>query len=217
MFRQFCATVLLVAAGSSAAAAQKTQADTTLVLPEITVEGTRPPVYGNDAAAYVTRIRQSDLESAGERSVGDALSRLSGVFVRRYGMTGSSGVTLRGTAAGQTVVLLDGLPVESPQLGQVDLSLLPVSMLSGIEVLHGGASPLVGSGAIGGAISLRTADPDAGKGIRISTTIGPWGERILAGRVAAGNRRIRGVLAAEAFAREGDFPYTDQASFPSTT
>ncbi|MDX1741224.1 MAG: TonB-dependent receptor, partial [Rhodothermales bacterium] len=73
------------------------------------------------------------------------------------------------------------------------------------------------SGAIGGAISLRTADPDAGNGIRLSTTIGPWGERILAGRVAAGNRRIRGVLAAEAFAREGDFPYTDQASFPSTT
>ncbi len=215
MFRQVSASVLLVALGGSAAAGQETPKDTTYVLPAITVEDERAPFYGNDVAAHTTRIDQFELEGSGKRTVGDALSRLSGVFVRRYGATGSSGVTVRGTGTGQTAVLLDGLPIENPQLGQVDLSLLPVSMLSGIEVLHGGASPLVGSGAIGGAVSLRTVNPGERQGLRISTSVGAWGERTVAGRVAAGDGRVRAVLAAEVSTRDGDFPYTDHASFPA--
>jgi outer membrane cobalamin receptor len=215
MFRQLCAFVLVLALGASVAAGQETQRDTTFVLPEITVEDERAPFYGSDVAAHVSRFDQRILETAGERTVGGALSRLSGVFVRQYGATGSSGVTLRGTGTGQTAVLLDGLPVESPQLGQVDLSLLPVSMLSGIEVLHGGASSLVGSGAVGGAINLRSVDPDALQGLQFSSSAGAWGERMLSGRMAAGGDRIRAVLAAEVFTRRGDFPYTDHASFPA--
>ncbi len=214
MFRQTCTLLVVVAVGVLNATAQESQADTTYVLPGITIVDDRPPFYENDTAAHVTRISASDLEMCDDRTVGAVLGQLSGAFIRQYGVGGSAGVTLRGTGTGQTAVLLDGIPVENPQLGQIDLSLLPVSMLSGIEVLHGGASSLVGSGAIGGAISLRSLGADDQEGARIATSVGAWGERMVAGRVTAGRSRVRAVLAAEAFTREGNFPYTDRWSLP---
>jgi iron complex outermembrane receptor protein len=216
MFRLSCLFLLVVTLRASAAGAQDSERDTTYALPEITVLAERPPFYGNEAASHVTRIDGDRLGTLGERTVGEALGQLSGVFVRQYGVTGSAGVSLRGTGTGQTAVLLDGLPLENPQLGQIDLSLLPTSMLSGIEVLHGGASSLVGSGAIGGAISLSSLEAGDRGGARLSTSVGSWGERMLAGRVTTGVRRLRAVLATELFSRDGDFPYTDRRSFPET-
>ncbi len=187
--------------------AQDSRTDSTYVLPEITVEDVRAPFYGNDLAAHVTSLRGIDFEATGDRTVAEVLDRHGGVFVRRYGPGGLGGVTLRGTGPAQTAVMLDGLPLVNPQIGQIDLSLLPASMLSGVDVLHGGASSLVGSSAMGGVISLRSAAVESKSGLRASAGFGAWGERRLSGRVALGGGRLRMVVSGELFGQVGDFSY----------
>ncbi len=76
-------------------------------------------------------------------------------------------VSIRGTTFEQTLVLLDGLRLNDPETGHLNLDLpLPIEALARIDVLHGSGSTFFGSDAIGGAINLITAPP-----IRTSGTL----------------------------------------------
>ena len=69
-------------------------------------------------------------------------------------------LSLRGTTFEQTLVLTDGLRLNDPETGHLDLDLpLPLEAIARIEVLHGSGSTFFGSDAIGGAINLITAAP----------------------------------------------------------
>jgi iron complex outermembrane receptor protein len=212
MFRLFCAYLLLSSASIGPAFGQILAVDSAYVLPGITVEDLRSPLSANDTAAHITRLSSDMLQRSGVRTVAEALSRHGAIFVRRYGTNGAAGVTLRGTGPSQTAVLLDGLPLENPQLGQVDLSLLPASMLSGVDVMHGGASSLIGSSAVGGVISLHSLAPYDRTGLRLSTGLGAWGERDASGRLTVSRGRLRGLLAGEVRRADGDFPYDEPAA-----
>ena len=96
------------------------------------------------------------MADAAVRSVAEALDARTPAVVRRYGAGGLASVSVRGAGAAQTLVLLDGQPLTDPQLGQLDLSLLPSALLESVEVTGGAASGLFGSGALGGVVGLRT-------------------------------------------------------------
>ena len=69
-------------------------------------------------------------------------------------------VSIRGTTFEQTLVLVDGLRLNDPETGHLNLDLpLPIEAAARIDVLHGSGSTFFGSDAIGGAINLITAPP----------------------------------------------------------
>ena len=69
-------------------------------------------------------------------------------------------VSIRGTTFEQTLVLLDGLRLNDPETGHLNLDLpIPIEAVARIDVLHGSGSTFFGSDAIGGAINLITAAP----------------------------------------------------------
>ena len=77
--------------------------------------------------------------------------------VKNTGTTGSlQTVALRGTKSEQTLVLVDGRPINDPDTGAVDFSSIPVNGIKRIEIVAGGASTLYGSSAIGGVINIIT-------------------------------------------------------------
>src|ERR1035441_4465383 len=59
---------------------------------------------------------------------------------------------LRGTSSTQTLVLVDGVPLNSPYFGGTDLSALSVANVERVEVVRGPFSALYGSEAIGGVV-----------------------------------------------------------------
>jgi outer membrane receptor protein involved in Fe transport len=77
--------------------------------------------------------------------------------VREFGGPGHQ-VTmgLRGAAAHQTAVLLDGVPLPDPTGAGVDLSAIPAAFIDRMEILRGAASLQAGSGALGGLVNLVT-------------------------------------------------------------
>lgn len=188
-----------------------------LSLPNVTVTATRAPTPALGAPARVSVLDSAAIAQTGAASVNDVLEDRAGLFVRRYGETGLSTVSLRGTGSAQTQVLLDGHAIADPQLGQLDLSLLPTVLLESVEVMHGPTSALYGSSGMGGAIHLRTVRPSDELTARATTLAGSFGERggslLLGGR--AGDVSI--VTAGEARTTENDFPYRDRAAFPPRT
>jgi vitamin B12 transporter len=105
-------------------------------------------------------LTTADLLRLGAASVADALRFVPGVTVKNTGTTGSlQTVALRGTKSEQTLVLVDGRPINDPDTGAVDFSSIPVNGIKRIEIVAGGASTLYGSSAIGGVINIITERP----------------------------------------------------------
>lgn len=205
------ALLILAAALARPLAAQPAEPDTipdrspAQALPEISVVATRTAALSVLAPARVTVL---DAAGAGASSVADLLDARSAAFVRHYGPGGLASLSLRGTNASQTLVLLDGHRIADPQLGQLDLSLLPTVLLDRVEVMHGAGSALYGTDGIGGVVDLRTMRPDADR-LALASSVGAYGERAASGLGALELGEAGLVVAAEAREADGDFPYFD--------
>lgn len=70
-------------------------------------------------------------------------------------------LSIRGTTFEQSLILVDGLRVDDPETGHLNLDIpMPLDAVSRIEVLHGSGSTFYGSDAIGGAVNFITTRPD---------------------------------------------------------
>ena len=108
-------------------------------------------------------IPVAELERLGARTIADALQYVPGVVVQQYGTTGTlQTVALRGATAAQTLVLLDGRPVNEGDTGVTDFTSMPLDSVEGISVIEGGLSTQFGSGAVGGVIEIVSRRPDVG-------------------------------------------------------
>ena len=87
-------------------------------------------------------------------NLSDLLTRYSSIFIKNYGEGGLATASFRGTSASHTQVFWNNVPINSPMVGSVDLSLLPVFFADDISILYGSSSLLTGSGALGGSIEI---------------------------------------------------------------
>lgn len=87
------------------------------------------------------------------------LSEYTTIFIKSYGNGALATPSFRGTTAQHTQVEWNGINLNSPMLGQIDFSLIPVSQIDGIQILYGAAGISSTNGAFGGVINLVT-NPD---------------------------------------------------------
>lgn len=131
----------------------------------VEVVGLRLDQTARESGTAVTVIEAGEIERRGQTLVGDVVASVPGVTVSQAGgFGGVSSVRIRGNAVGQTLVLLDGVPLNdaaSPG-GGYDFGILDTFGVDQIEVLRGPQSTLWGSDAIGGVVSIVTSTPDSG-------------------------------------------------------
>lgn len=107
-------------------------------------------------------VTAAQIARDGDRTVADALERVPGVNIIRYGAFGAAAtVGIRGSSSQQVLVLVDGLPMAGSQINDVNLEQFAASGIDRIEVVEGGGSTLYGSGSIGGVINIITAPQPA--------------------------------------------------------
>ena len=192
-------------------------ADTTVALPEIQINATRYRFEATDIPARVHTLDRSALEAAAARNLSEALDRTSSVHLRRYG-TGLATASIRGASSSQSLILLDGMPLTDPQLGQVDLSLVPAALLESVAVMHGPGSSLFGANGVGGVINLTSRSHDTHPRYGVFQGIaGPFGERTIEALLGGRGRRIKGIVAGQYGEETGDFPYVHPSLLPQTT
>jgi vitamin B12 transporter len=102
-------------------------------------------------------IGRDELDTLPNGTLADALMREHSIEALNYGGPQSlSSVNIRGTNSNQSLILIDGLRVNSATSGDVPLSAIPLSSIERVEIVRGTASSLYGADAIGGVINVIT-------------------------------------------------------------
>jgi len=123
----------------------------------------------SETGAAVTVITENDFKTYHYATVGDALRSVPGVDIRRSGSLGkTTSISIRGASPNQVQVLLDGVRVKSPTLGQAELADISPDLIERIEVVRGPQSTLYGADAIGGVVNIITKK---GRGAPFSATL----------------------------------------------
>lgn len=123
----------------------------------VVVTATKIETPVGELGASVSVVTEDDFRTYHYPTVGEALRSVPGLDIRRSGSLGkATSVSIRGANANQVQVLVDGVRVKSPTLGQVDLSDLSPDSIERIEVIRGPQSTLYGADAIGGVINIIT-------------------------------------------------------------
>ncbi len=148
----------------SAVWAQDQQSDSakTYQLGEVVVTATRSPISIKDSPSPVEVIDAQQIQYASGSTVADVLQDYSSVFLKNYGADAAlKTVSLRGTASEHLLVLVNGSRLNSFQNGLVDFSLLPLTDVERIEIVHSGSSALYGADALGGVVNILTRRPSS--------------------------------------------------------
>lgn len=86
-------------------------------------------------------------------SLADMLAHSTPVFIKSYGRGTMATVSLRGTGASHTRVTWNGMRMNSPLFGMMDLSYIPSYFIDGAALYNGASSVGVAGGGLGGAIA----------------------------------------------------------------
>ena len=156
MFRSlllFC----VVAAIPFVLLAQEASVPPTNRLEEVVVTGTRIPTETENAPNSISVITQEQIEQTQAHTVQEAVRDVPGVEVAQTGQPGGqTSVFLRGANGEHTLVLIDGVRVNSAFNSAFDFANLPVDNIDHIEILRGPQGTLYGSEAMGGVINIVT-------------------------------------------------------------
>jgi vitamin B12 transporter len=124
---------------------------------EVVVSATKTPLPVSHVTSAVEVISGEVLERKKIKTVIDALRLAEGLFASSSGGPGTeASVKMRGAAAKHTMVLIDGVIVNSPTTGVYDFANLTTDNIDRIEIVRGAQSMLYGSDAMGGVINIFT-------------------------------------------------------------
>jgi vitamin B12 transporter len=165
----------LAAILSAALFSNLARAQDTAVLPEFTVTADRVNEPVNSTGSDVTVIPGSRIQEWGVNGITEVLQEVVGTSVTQYG--GPSALTtvqLRGGDAGQTLVMIDGVPIGNVAAtdGSLDFSNLSAIDIDRIEIVRGPQSSLYGSDAMSGVINIITKKAKKGEQVRTITVDG---------------------------------------------
>ncbi len=153
----------LVTLGSARAQQAPPQPKPAPVAQSITVTTTIEPLplAESDRSVNVIEPRQQPLVS---NSVVDYLRQDASLNLQARAPNGvQADLSLRGTTFEQSLILLNGLRINDPETGHLNLDIpIPLDAVTRIDILHGSGSTFYGSDAIGGAVNLLTQPPAPG-------------------------------------------------------
>jgi iron complex outermembrane receptor protein len=136
-------------------------ADQTAQMEEIVVTATRTEKALSAVPGSVAVVTGKELEKRNVFSVDEALNTTAGVVANRAGLRDTMSSLTLGGLPGQarTLILQDGLAINSPYSSNVDAMGLATGDVQRIEVVKGPFSSLYGGSAMGGVVNIITRMP----------------------------------------------------------
>lgn len=128
-------------------------------LDRIVVEGSKLGQTAAEVGSSVTVITRRDLDELGFDFALDAVALAPGVTINSNGPYGGvASVRIRGADSNQTLVLIDGVPVNDPSSpsGGFNFARLDTESIERVEILKGPQSTFWGTDAMGGVVSVIT-------------------------------------------------------------
>jgi vitamin B12 transporter len=127
---------------------------------EILVTASRLPELQSETLAATSVITREDIAASQPRDLFELLGTRAGIQTTRTGSHGAqTSLFLRGSESDHTLILLDGVRINTASDGFARLEHLPPEQIERIEIVRGPHSSLYGSNAIGGVIQIFTRRP----------------------------------------------------------
>ncbi|MBO9592723.1 MAG: TonB-dependent receptor [Niabella sp.] len=130
-------------------------------LDEVSVTASKTPLKQNQTGKVVTIIDQATLQRNLDKSLTEILNTQAAIFTAGANNTLGSNQELyfRGSATGNTLILIDGIPINDPSQNSsapIDINNINIGQIEQIEILKGSQSTLWGSNAMAGVINIIT-------------------------------------------------------------
>jgi vitamin B12 transporter len=173
--RRHFLTLLAGMGGISGFAQQGTPASSP-VSTTVVVVGTAAPISLGESARTAVVLDPEQHPLAAE-NVEDYLRTDASVDIQQRAAGGvMSDISVRGASFEQTLVLVNGLRMDSAETAHFNLDLpVPLTALGSIDILHGAGSMLYGSDAIGGVVDFITSKPESSS-LEVRGGAGSFGE-----------------------------------------
>jgi outer membrane receptor protein involved in Fe transport len=131
----------------------------TQILENVIVSANRRQQEIQDVQVSMTLIPSKLIRDKGFLDLEEAVGQAPGVFTMEGQVSIRGGGGYAYGVGSRTQLLMDGIPLVSPDRGDVKWNTLPLQNIADIEVIKGASSVLYGSGALNGVIALRTKEP----------------------------------------------------------
>lgn len=186
--------------------AQSAGQDSSYILP--TTHITSSKIRQSVAGGINKEWHIAQLEKLPAGNLAELLNTEAGTYIKSYGQGSLATSSVRGGSAGHTLVLWNGLPIQSPMLGLLDLALLPVNAVETINFNPGGNTAMWGSGAIGGVVNMdNEADFSQQVSLKSSTEFGSFGQFQQQLKLGLGNQKLQSVTKFSHQQAKNDFYY----------
>ena len=146
----------------------------TINLPEVRLEQSR--LRTHSIATQMEIFTPAEIGNSPSQNLADFLSLNSALYFRQYGALATP--SFRGTSSSHTLVMWNGIPLNSVANGLMDFSIIPVNIGHELAVVHGGDGSVFGSGAIGGSVHFNAiSNFKPKKEIQLTSEMGSFGLR----------------------------------------
>ncbi|WHZ11355.1 MAG: Outer membrane vitamin B12 receptor BtuB [Burkholderiaceae bacterium] len=152
------------------------QAQSVPTLSPVVVTASRTEQQLQDALPATTVITRDDIARSHASDLPTLLDTVAGVQLAQTGGIGQpASVFMRGGNSNDTLVLIDGVPINNLTAGTASLEHIALSDIDHIEIVRGNVSAIYGSAALGGVIQIFTREAGAKPQLSISGQIGSYG------------------------------------------
>lgn len=180
----------------------------TLQLQTIQIVGKKPDGSFNESR---TKIDSIALAKSITIRLSELLSQNTPIFIKEYGRGAMATASFRGTSPSHTKVSWNGLELNSPMLGMVDFSLIPVYFTEEVKLMHGPSSMSESAGALGGTIILENkANWNNKFSGKVLSGFGSYRTLDEFAQFNLGNRKIQSKSAFFYNSSENDFTFTNK-------
>jgi hemoglobin/transferrin/lactoferrin receptor protein len=156
------AGILLLLAPAIAPAGDNETKDA--VIDQIVVVAHKDERSIRDVAANITVISGAAMRDELVSSIDDVFRYVPGLDYEAAGTRfGAEGINIRGIGGNRVAILVDGVPLSDQfdvgSFSNATRDFLDTGLVDRMEILHGPASAIYGSAAIGGVVAVTTPDP----------------------------------------------------------
>ncbi len=179
-------------------------------LDEVIVTANKVEQKQSSTGKMVTVINQETLQRNAGKTLSEIINYQAGIFIN--GANNNAGtnpdVYLRGAGTGNTLILIDGIPVGDPSNinNTFDLNMISLGQVERVEILKGAQSTLWGSDAVAGVINIITKK--AGKNVISPTAMLSYGTY----QTFRGNLGLNGSI--KKFSYHLVYDYINTGGFP---
>jgi vitamin B12 transporter len=192
-------TAVLIAILAPVIAIAQVPADPDTSVSEIIVTATRVPEPADQSLEPVVVIDRAALENLLALDVGDVLRFHAGIDIDRTGGPGQPlSLFIRGANSDQSIVMIDGVRINSGTQELAPLMNLAPELFNSIEIVKGPRSAIYGTDAIGGVVNLITrADGPSAADVMLDYGRYGTGEFAVDGRYTTNGTSVQAALAGQ--------------------